>query len=252
MPLLKVSTLNSGCGGQKGFTKDLWKDGRLFHKHRKDDLSHRNVRHAYSQTIRCKFGSAKMTRPLCPDCGIKQLTELRTEALRRTWADDEGVKWWLRSGAAYWRLCELCHAQRWPLDRRCANRHSRPGAAVDLAGRDLRQGVSRLVAGDFYLTQPPPLRSSPPAAPSASPPATVPPTARSRIPCGGRRVTWAWPVTAAMSFVEASDRTSIDLAKECDSCSSDTGALRWVSVRRQDASEKYSALLCRDCRSSAW
>ena len=54
-----------------------------------------------------------------------------------------------------------------------------------------------------------------------------------RCKFGGRRVTWAWPVTAAMSYVEASDRTSIDLAKECGSCSSDTGALRWVSVRRQ-------------------
>ena len=72
-------------------------------------------------------------RPPCPRCGRHELSALKTEALRATWAEEEGVRWsWRRCTdghlAPLWALCDLCHKKEWPKDLR-GNRYSRPGPA---------------------------------------------------------------------------------------------------------------------------
>ncbi len=63
-----------------------------------------------------------------------------------------GIQWRrLGSRRAYWHFCQRCHGERWPLDRRCRNRWSRPGSAQPLRGGEV---VARLPVGDFHLTTP--------------------------------------------------------------------------------------------------
>jgi hypothetical protein len=94
--------------------------------------------------------------PLCV-CG-KTLTDLRSEEERRRWWDRRGECWdFTANGTPYWQFCISCHMGRWPHDRRFNNRWSTPASPLYHRVMD---GKSRLVAGDFYLTRPPPERLS--------------------------------------------------------------------------------------------
>ena len=92
--------------------------------------------------------------PRCP-CGVV-LTDLRTQEELRKWAHREGDCWGRRpNGTPYWYFCLRCHLRRWPNDRRYNNRWSTPAPPL---WHMACSGVHRLVAGDFYLTCPPPER----------------------------------------------------------------------------------------------
>ena len=59
--------------------------------------------------------------PKCPICG-DDLTALKSDALKATWAYDENYKWGQRSARlAYWFYCLLCHNKLWPEDFRPAH-----------------------------------------------------------------------------------------------------------------------------------
>ena len=86
-------------------------------------------------------------------CGTT-LTDLRTNEERQRWASRLDDCWRYHSnGTAYWMFCLRCHLRRWPNDRRFNNRWSSP--AAPWYHRQVN-GVRRLIAGDFYITQPPP------------------------------------------------------------------------------------------------
>ncbi len=90
-----------------------------------------------------------MPPPKCPGCNT-DLSELVSPFLRDRWSEEEGLKWYWRDGLAWWRLCQTCHLQTWPLDKRCSNRWSAP-FSPPLTYRD---GIKRRgVCGDFWLTQ---------------------------------------------------------------------------------------------------
>jgi len=114
-------------------------------------------------TIRFLASMACSSMPPCPECLATGqhtvLTDLRSADERERWAGLEGVCWSKRpNGTAYWHLCLACHARRYPHDRRCNNRHSRPAPPwYHLTASSLR----RLVAGDFFLTSPPPEYAEP-------------------------------------------------------------------------------------------
>ena len=97
--------------------------------------------------------------PVCPKCRDLELAPLR-QGLQEVWQEEQGLKWGWCGRVAYWKLCKECHEQAWPLDRRFNNRHSTPHHAVPWGGV-LRNGVRRLVVGDFYITTPPPHLPSP-------------------------------------------------------------------------------------------
>ena len=107
-----------------------------------------------------------MAPPKCLACGIQDATRLEGQHLMEIWAAQRGVAWDFRKvdGAPYWYLCLECHRREWPLDQRCANRHSKPWSAVVFATTPVR----RLLVGDFYLTQPPPERLRAPLFPAAT------------------------------------------------------------------------------------
>ena len=97
--------------------------------------------------------------PLCPCCQQVFLTDLRSDTELGRWGDLEGVSWRRSSGGTpRWDLCLACHRQEWPNDRRCNNRHSSPSPFwMRLrVGRVRGASVSRLDAGDFFLTAAPP------------------------------------------------------------------------------------------------
>ena len=98
-----------------------------------------------------------MAPPLCPLCG-HELATLSPE-LQRTWLVEKGIKWEEGEGSlAYWRLCAKCHRRVWPLDKRVEGRYCRPF----VEHWKIHCGFKvRLVAGDFYLTAPPPDMSGP-------------------------------------------------------------------------------------------
>jgi hypothetical protein len=99
-----------------------------------------------------------------PGCNTK--SSQLSNGLRSKWASGEGLKWTWRvqtvqkreNRVAWFRFCEICHRELWPDDHRVNNRYSRP--ALSHWEKASAGGCLRLVAGDFYLTQPPPERAS--------------------------------------------------------------------------------------------
>ena len=65
--------------------------------------------------------------PLC-GCGVK-LAQLKTPALRSSWASREGVSWSESGRGPYFHFCQSCHLGIWPEDARppVGNRFCRPG-----------------------------------------------------------------------------------------------------------------------------
>ena len=108
-----------------------------------------------------------MAPPTCAGCP-RDTTELG-HTLQLRWAASDGHPMApLGVKARHWHFCQRCHGERWPLDRRCRNRWSRPGSAQPLRGGEV---VARLPVGDFHLTTPIPEELREVVGPRASPPA---------------------------------------------------------------------------------
>ena len=66
----------------------------------------------------------------CQCCGTSQRSKLVSLSQRARWAPSQGEKWeFTDEGQPYFLCCVMCHAKRWPEDRRCGNMHDGPGKA---------------------------------------------------------------------------------------------------------------------------
>ena len=89
-------------------------------------------------------------------CGVHKLTRL-TDRMIVVWREYEGERWfWLSDTQAYFRLCTSCHKRCWPDDMRCRGPNCRSKPTKWQKWLAERDGVVRLMSGDFFLTRPPP------------------------------------------------------------------------------------------------
>ena len=118
----------------------------------------------FDVVLACLFGSSchKMpNQPSCPLCGAG-LSRLSDKATRDWW-EERGLKWdWFlgqrASGEqAYWKLCEVCHREAWPHDRRVKGRYCLPGSAWKTDGGS----KTKLLVGDLWITESPPAIAGP-------------------------------------------------------------------------------------------